>query len=149
MFIGDGAKMVRDAFALAKEKQPCIIFIDEIDSIGAGCFEWCHALPLHTPAAAGQDRCTIAAASCCHAKCAPHTTLFPWPPVRRHDAARQRDERRPRGAAHDAGAAQPGEGGCGWCCAAWWGLLAMVALLGFTSAPWVTSAPWFTLLHIT
>ena len=35
MFIGDGAKMVRDAFALAKEKQPCIIFIDEIDSIGA------------------------------------------------------------------------------------------------------------------
>lgn len=34
MFIGDGAKMVRDAFALAKEKQPCIIFIDEIDAIG-------------------------------------------------------------------------------------------------------------------
>ena len=34
MFIGDGAKMVRDAFALAKEKSPCIIFIDEIDSIG-------------------------------------------------------------------------------------------------------------------
>jgi 26S proteasome regulatory subunit T5 len=34
MFIGDGAKMVRDAFALAKEKAPCIIFIDEIDAIG-------------------------------------------------------------------------------------------------------------------
>lgn len=34
MFIGDGAKMVRDAFALAKEKAPAIIFIDEIDSIG-------------------------------------------------------------------------------------------------------------------
>ncbi len=30
MFIGDGAKMVRDAFALAKEKAPCIIFIDEV-----------------------------------------------------------------------------------------------------------------------
>ena len=30
MFIGDGAKMVRDAFALAKEKQPAIIFIDEV-----------------------------------------------------------------------------------------------------------------------
>ena len=28
MFIGDGAKLVRDAFALAKEKQPAIIFID-------------------------------------------------------------------------------------------------------------------------
>jgi 26S proteasome regulatory subunit T1 len=35
MFIGDGAKMVRDAFALAKEKSPAIIFIDEIDAIGA------------------------------------------------------------------------------------------------------------------
>ncbi len=34
MFIGDGAKMVRDAFALAKEKSPAIIFIDEIDAIG-------------------------------------------------------------------------------------------------------------------
>ena len=31
MFIGDGAKLVRDAFALAKEKQPAIIFIDELD----------------------------------------------------------------------------------------------------------------------
>lgn len=34
MFIGDGAKMVRDAFALAKEKAPAIIFIDELDAIG-------------------------------------------------------------------------------------------------------------------
>eukprot|EP01059_Diplonema_ambulator_P031810 TRINITY_DN5966_c4_g1_i1.p1 TRINITY_DN5966_c4_g1~~TRINITY_DN5966_c4_g1_i1.p1 ORF type:complete len:437 (+),score=155.81 TRINITY_DN5966_c4_g1_i1:37-1347(+) len=34
MFIGDGAKIVRDAFALAKEKSPTIIFIDEIDAIG-------------------------------------------------------------------------------------------------------------------
>lgn len=30
MFIGDGAKLVRDAFALAKEKAPAIIFIDEL-----------------------------------------------------------------------------------------------------------------------
>jgi 26S proteasome regulatory subunit T5 len=35
MFIGDGAKMVRDAFALAKEKAPAIIFIDELDAVGA------------------------------------------------------------------------------------------------------------------
>lgn len=35
MFIGDGAKLVRDAFALAKEKGPAIIFIDELDAIGA------------------------------------------------------------------------------------------------------------------
>lgn len=34
MFIGDGAKLVRDAFNLAKEKQPTIIFIDELDAIG-------------------------------------------------------------------------------------------------------------------
>jgi 26S proteasome regulatory subunit T5 len=34
MFIGDGAKIVRDAFELAKEKAPAIIFIDELDAIG-------------------------------------------------------------------------------------------------------------------
>ena len=34
MFIGDGAKIVRDAFELAKEKPPTIIFIDELDAIG-------------------------------------------------------------------------------------------------------------------
>ncbi|KAI3893925.1 hypothetical protein MKX03_020108 [Papaver bracteatum] len=39
MFIGDGAKLVRDAFNLAKEKAPCIIFIDEIDAIGTKRFD--------------------------------------------------------------------------------------------------------------
>merc|ERR1719398_559060 len=39
MFIGDGAKLVRDAFALAKEKQPAIIFIDELDAIGTKRFD--------------------------------------------------------------------------------------------------------------
>lgn len=34
MFIGDGAKIVRDAFQLGKDKQPAIIFIDELDAIG-------------------------------------------------------------------------------------------------------------------
>mmetsp|Transcript_75464 Transcript_75464/g.157377 ORF Transcript_75464/g.157377 Transcript_75464/m.157377 type:complete len:436 (+) Transcript_75464:77-1384(+) len=34
MFIGDGAKIVRDAFTLAKEKNPAIVFIDEIDAVG-------------------------------------------------------------------------------------------------------------------
>jgi len=38
MFIGDGAKLVRDAFALAKEKAPAIIFIDELDAIGTKRF---------------------------------------------------------------------------------------------------------------
>jgi cell division protease FtsH len=34
MFVGVGAKRVRDMFEKAKEKEPAIIFIDEIDSIG-------------------------------------------------------------------------------------------------------------------
>lgn len=34
MFVGVGAKRVRDMFNKAKEKEPAIIFIDEIDSIG-------------------------------------------------------------------------------------------------------------------
>lgn len=39
MFIGDGARMVRDAFALAREKAPAIIFIDELDAIGTKRFD--------------------------------------------------------------------------------------------------------------
>ncbi len=39
MYIGDGAKLVRDAFALAKEKAPTIIFIDELDAVGTKRFD--------------------------------------------------------------------------------------------------------------
>ena len=39
MYIGDGAKIVRDAFKLAKEKAPTIIFIDELDAIGTKRFD--------------------------------------------------------------------------------------------------------------
>uniref|UniRef100_A0A1I8J6Q5 AAA domain-containing protein n=1 Tax=Macrostomum lignano TaxID=282301 RepID=A0A1I8J6Q5_9PLAT len=39
MFIGDGSKLVRDAFSLAKEKAPAIIFIDELDAIGTKRFD--------------------------------------------------------------------------------------------------------------
>ena len=34
MFVGMGASKVRDLFSQAKEKAPCIVFIDEVDAIG-------------------------------------------------------------------------------------------------------------------
>tara|TARA_B100000287_G_C20636728_1_gene781926 strand:- start:8 stop:1771 length:1764 start_codon:yes stop_codon:yes gene_type:complete len=34
MFVGVGAKRVRDLFEVARQKQPCIVFIDEIDAVG-------------------------------------------------------------------------------------------------------------------
>ena len=41
-FIGEGARLVREIFMLAKEKAPSIIFIDELDAVG------CHRLDIAT-----------------------------------------------------------------------------------------------------
>ena len=37
-YIGDGAKLVVEAFKLAKEKAPTIMFIDELDALGTKRF---------------------------------------------------------------------------------------------------------------
>ena len=33
-YIGESARMIREMFTYAKENQPCIVFMDEIDAIG-------------------------------------------------------------------------------------------------------------------
>ena len=38
-YIGESARVVREMFAYAKENQPCIIFIDEVDAIATKRFD--------------------------------------------------------------------------------------------------------------
>lgn len=37
-YIGESARVIREMFTYAKENQPCIIFMDEIDAIGGRRF---------------------------------------------------------------------------------------------------------------
>ena len=51
MFVGMGAAKVRDLFKQANEKAPCIVFIDEIDTIGKSVTEaaWAETMSENRP----------------------------------------------------------------------------------------------------
>lgn len=36
-YIGESARLIREMFAFARDHEPCIIFMDEIDAIGKYC----------------------------------------------------------------------------------------------------------------
>ena len=82
MFIGDGAKLVRDAFKLAKEKQPAIIFIDELDAVGATATLSTTTLPLPLALALTAAAAAAAAAAPPQPLSPPHSpSTSPPPPI--------------------------------------------------------------------
>lgn len=39
-YIGESARLIREMFAFARDHEPCIIFMDEIDAIGKYCINF-------------------------------------------------------------------------------------------------------------
>ena len=39
-YIGESARLIREMFGYARDHEPCIIFMDEIDAIGMGFYTW-------------------------------------------------------------------------------------------------------------
>ncbi len=61
-YLGEGARMVRDVFRMARENAPSIIFIDEIDSIAT-------KYPGLTPDASTRRQAQTAKCSACSSSC--------------------------------------------------------------------------------
>ena len=47
LFVGRGAARIRDLFAEARKRAPCVVFIDELDAVGGLQRNFSHGLSAH------------------------------------------------------------------------------------------------------